>query len=323
MIPAARARASVGYHAAMTTRSTPHETANTGARNASSPPDDATAAIASLVRSHGGKLHGLALRLCGHRADADDLVQDVFLQAFRKWHTFKGQSSPSTWLYTIAVRSCKARMRRKGGIDRRMPAMSQLMPWREHTVMEVAAAPEGREDPSERREAVARVQSEIARLPEHLRLPLVLKEVLGLSVEDTAEALGLAVNTVKTRLHRSRLALRKAMTAKAAAVPAPAPLYEKQVCLDLLKAKLEAMDRGGAAAGFKVPQAEVCARCRAVFRELDLVQDACAHMGDGHLPAALRSRIMKAIADRDAQQAASSRKAPRGRRPVGAGARRG
>lgn len=306
----------------MPTRLTPHQPANAHALGAASPPADATAAIESLVQSHGARLHGLALRLCGNRADADDLVQDVFLQAFRKWHTFKRRSSPSTWLYTIAARSCKARTRRKGGIDRRLPAMSQLMPWREHTVMEVAAAPAGHEDPSERREAVVRVQTEIARLPEHLRLPLVLKEVLGLSVEDTAEALGLAVNTVKTRLHRSRLALRKAMTAKATAVPAPAPIYEKQVCLDLLKAKLEAMDRGGAAAGFIVPQAEVCARCRAVFRELDLVQDACAHMGDGQLPAALRSRIMKAITDRDSKHAASTRRAPRGRRPVRAAARR-
>jgi hypothetical protein len=53
---------------------------------------------------------------------------------------------------------------------------------------------------------------------------------------------------------------------------------------DLLKTKLEAMDRGGEPAGRKVPQAEVCARCRAVFRELDLVQDACTQMASGQMP---------------------------------------
>lgn len=277
---------------------------------------DARRAVTSLLKSHGSRLHSLALRLCGHRADADDLVQEVFLQAFRKWHTYTGRSSPGTWLYAIAARSCKSRLRRKGGVDRRMPALSQLMPWQESTVMAVAAAPSNGENSAERREAIQRVQSEITRLPEHIRLPLVLKEVMGLSVEDTADALSLATNTVKTRLHRARLALRKAMTNKTASVPAPPPIYEKQICLDLLKAKLEAMDRGGVAAGFKVPQAEVCARCRAVFRELDLVQDACAHLGDGDLPAALRSRIIKAITDRDQPPGAARHDVPRGRRPV-------
>lgn len=280
----------------------------------------AAEAIPALLDLYGPKLHALALRLCGHRADADDMVQEVFMQAFRKWHTFKGEADPGTWLYAIAARSCKARMRRKGGIDRRMPALSKLMPWRETTVMEVAAAPEGEEDPAERNEAVARVQMEIARLPEFLRLPLVLKEVMGMSVEDTATAMALAQNTVKTRLHRARLALRKAMTAKAAAVDAPAPIYEKQVCLDLLKAKMDSMDRGGTSAGFNVPQADVCARCRAVFRELDIVQYACTHMGDGPMPARLRGGILKAIRERDEAEQSATATPRRGRRPVAASA---
>ena len=277
---------------------------------------DAASALAALVESHGPRLHALALRLCGHRADAEDMVQDVFVQALRKWHTFRGEADPGTWLYAIAARSCKARTRRKGGIDRRQVAMSQLMPWRETTVMALAAAPEDRQSVSERSEAIARVQAEIATLPEHLRVPLVLKDVLELSVDDVAGALGLAANTVKTRLHRARLALRKAMTSKAASVAAPAPIYEKQVCLDLLKAKMEAMDRGGVAAGRRVPQAELCARCRAVFRELDLVQDACSQMGDGHMPRSVRRKIMRALQGREEAERASKSPPRRGRPPV-------
>ena len=128
--------------------------------------------------------------------------------------------------------------------------------------------------------------------------------------------MGLAQNTVKTRLHRARLALRKAMTAKAAAVDAPAPIYEKQVCLDLLKAKMDAMDRGGTSTVFKLPQADLCARCRAVFRELDLVQDACTHMGDGPMPARLRGAILKAIRERDELEGGATAAPRRGRRPV-------
>jgi RNA polymerase sigma-70 factor (ECF subfamily) len=280
------------------------------------PGTPAEIAIPALIDRAGGRLHGLARRLCGNAADADDMVQEVFLQAFRKWHTFRGDADPTTWLYAIAARACKARHRRKGGSDARAPAMSQLMPWSESTVTQLAAAPDDTAETAARNEAVSRVQREIARLPEHLRLPLVLKEVLELSVEDTASALGLAENTVKTRLHRARLALRKAMTAKSPGVHAPAPIFEKQVCLDLLKAKLDAMDRGGSARGFTVPQADVCARCRAVFRELDLVQDACSQLGDGAIPKALKTKILRALADRDAVERIQAHKPRRGRRPV-------
>ncbi len=280
----------------------------------------ASTAVAALADVYGARIRGLATRLCANRSDADDLVQEVFLQAFRSWPTFRGEADPGTWLHAIAARTCRRRFSRAAA--RRMPAASQLMPWSETTVMQVAAAPEDEESESERREAVARVQREIARLPSFLRVPLVLKEVLELSVEETGSALGLATNTVKTRLHRARLALRKAMTAKAAAVEAPAPIYEKQVCLDLLKAKMEAMDRGGRAAEFTVPQAEVCERCRAVFRELDLVQDACARMDEGTMPASLRATIIRAIEQRDRAERASEARPRRGRRPTQGRSRR-
>lgn len=259
------------------------------------PGSDPALAIATLLDEHGPRLHALAMRLCGNSADAEDMVQDVFMQAFRKWNGFRGESKPGTWLYSIAARSCKARMRRKGGVDRRTPALSQLMPWPETTVMHAAASPEGPESRAELNEAIASVQSAIVRLPEHLRLPLVLKDVLELSVEDVASALNLVENTVKTRLFRARMALRKIMTSKAPRVPAPAPIYDRQVCLDLLKAKMDAMDRGGNGAGFRVPRAELCNRCRAVFREFDLVQDACSELSKGELPAVLRASIVHAL----------------------------
>jgi RNA polymerase sigma-70 factor (ECF subfamily) len=297
-------------------RSARHAISPVSADTVITPATPASEAIPALVERAGGRIHGLARKLCGNLADAEDVVQDVFLQAYRKWHLFRGESDPATWLYAIAVRTCRSRARRKGGIDRRMPALSQLMPWSETKVMEVAAAPDDTAHRSQRNEAVARVQAEIARLPEHLRIPYVLKEVIELSVEDTAAALGLAENTVKTRLHRARLALRKAMTARSPLVKAPIPIFEKQVCLDLLKAKLEAMDRGGVAHGFAVPQAEVCARCRAVFRELDLVQDACARLGDGSMPSPLRRKILAALAAREDAERATESKPRRGRKPV-------
>ncbi len=267
--------------------------------------DPAATAIPQLVELHGPRLYSLASRLCGNVSDAEDMVQDVFLQAFRKWHTFKGDAKPGTWLYAIAAHSCKARLRRKGGIDKRMPAVSQLMPWNETRNVDLWGASgggmhgwggDGTGPVAEaiEHESARAVHEAILTLPEHFRVPLVLKEMLELSIEDVAKALNIKPETVKTRVHRARLLLRKAIV-EHAGVPkraAKAPTYEKQVCLDLLKAKLDAMDHGR---GFPIGQGIVCERCRAVFAELDLAQDTCARLADGEMPARVRKAILKAI----------------------------
>lgn len=249
-----------------------------------------------LVDRYGPRLFALASRLCGNAADAEDMLQDVFLQAHRKWDTFKGESSAGTWLYAIAAHSCKARTRRKGGVDRRMPAMSQLMPWRETTNLDVAHDEHGLSPVATaiERESARAVHAAILTLPEHFRVPLVLKEMLELSIEDVAAALALKPETVKTRVHRARLLLRKSII-ESRGMPkraAMAPSYDKRICLDLLKAKLDAMDRGR---GFPIGQSVVCDRCQAVFAELDLAQSACAHLAEGKIPARLRTAILRAL----------------------------
>ena len=272
------------------------------------PGEPVSTAVPALLARYGARLHGTARRMCGNEPDADDLVQDVFLTATAKWPAFRGESDPGTWLYTNAARACARKMKRR---RRRSTTTAELMPWHETTVTALGAGdPAGR---AERQEAVGRVQDAVSRLDEHLRLPVVLREVLGMSVEETARSLGLAENTVKTRLHRARLALRKALMAGARPVVAPAPIYEKRVCMDLLKAKMDAMDRGGGA--FCVPQAELCARCRTVFRELDLVQDACAAIAQGRLPDHVRRAVLAAAG---AGEPAQPR---RGRKPLGRSAR--
>jgi hypothetical protein len=118
--------------------------------------------------------------------------------------------------------------------------------------------------------------------------------MLELSIEDVAAALHLRPTTVKTRVHRARLLLRKAILNRPR-LPrhaAKAPTYEKQVCLDLLKAKLDAMDHGR---GFPIGQTVMCERCRAVFAELDLAQNTCARLADGDMPAGVRTAILGAL----------------------------
>jgi RNA polymerase sigma-70 factor (ECF subfamily) len=262
--------------------------------------EPAATAIPQLVELHGPRLYSLASRLCGNASDAEDMVQEVFLQAYRKWHTFKGDANPGTWLYAIAAHSCKARMRRKGGIDKRMPAVSQLMPWNEarNVDLDGLAGPGvngvGPLGEAIERESARAVHEAILTLPENFRVPLVLKEMLELSINDVAKALHIKPETVKTRVHRARLLLRKAIVDRRG-VPkraAKAPTYEKQVCLDLLKAKLDAMDNGR---GFPIGQGIVCERCQAVFAELDLAQNTCARLAGGALPHRVRKAILRAI----------------------------
>jgi hypothetical protein len=128
-----------------------------------------------------------------------------------------------------------------------------------------------------RKEAEAAVIEAIATLPLPVRLPLVLADIAELSTAEIAAILGLKDATVKTRIHRGRLQLRRALLARLPAAPAPPPDHDRQVCLDLLAAKQEALDRG---APFPVSPAALCARCRSVFTALDLGRDVCRHLGE-------------------------------------------
>jgi RNA polymerase sigma-70 factor (ECF subfamily) len=243
-------------------------------------------AIERLLAAHGPKLYALGLNICRSREEAEDLVQDVFVQAFRKWPQFRGESSPMSWLYTIAARTCRRRHRRRAGEPRRVIRLSDVTPFTESRTADRPDTAAGRA------EARERVQSAIAGLPAEYRLPLIFKDVLELSVGDAAAALGLKEATLKTRTHRARLALRKAMLRGRATRPAPPPIYDRTVCLDLLGAQLAAQDRGR---GFPIGREVLCERCRGVFSELNEAQSACAELARGNLPAGVRRAILTHI----------------------------
>ncbi len=243
-------------------------------------------AIPRLLERHGGDLYGLGLRLCRDPHRAEDLVQETFLQAYRHWAKFEGRSSPSTWLYAIASRVCHRFRRRRAGEPARMASLEELLPFGEPTMPDPG-------DGAPTAELRERVEEAVAALPPSFRMPLVLKDVHGFSVAETAAILGLRPATVKTRVHRARLLLRKSAASALPRRPGAAPAYSRRVCLDLLRAKQEALDRGVA---FPVGNEVVCERCRAVFASLDLAVDACRELARGELPAALRARILEATA---------------------------
>lgn len=246
-------------------------------------------AIPRLLAEEGGRLHGLARRICASAEEADDLVQEVFLRAWRHWEGFEGRAHPRTWLFTIAAHACQRMHRRRAGEPARMESLDADGPFAAETLGAVPA--EGGLEGEVRREAREHLEAAIAGLPDDFRMPLVLKEIVGLSVAEVAGILGVVEATVKTRLHRARLKLRDALDEALPRVALPPPAYERQVCLDLLHAKQEALDRG-------VPfdRELVCERCRTVFAELDTAQDLCREMAAGELPAGVRRRVLDAVA---------------------------
>lgn len=160
-------------------------------------------AIPELYVRYHEQLRRLGLGLLGgNGADAEDLVQETFLRAYEAWDGFEGRSEPSTWLYTIAWRTA-ARMRRRRSGEPRPADMV-------HPSEGIAApAPDGA-DPLEsliHEEEERRVHDALERLPIRYRLPISLKEIGGLSVEEIGAVLQLSDGTVKSRLHRGRAAL--------------------------------------------------------------------------------------------------------------------
>lgn len=169
-------------------------------------------AFETLVALHERMVFGLAARLLGDPEEARDLAQDVFLQVFRTVGRFKGQSSLRTWIYRIVVNLCRNRHRFwKRRARHRSCGLDELT-----RAEELRLSQPGIPSPFEaarRSERARHVQRALLSLKFDHRLVLVLREVEGLSCDEVAATLGVAVGTVKSRLARARDAFRTALTA--------------------------------------------------------------------------------------------------------------
>lgn len=165
------------------------------------------AAFEQLVRDNQNKVYSLALRFTGDRETAADLAQEAFLKAWRGLRGFQGESSFSTWVYRLTANVCIDYLRKKARREPVEPAVSlddQHGAWAEPADWE--QDPQRQLERSERGQALARG---LARLPDWQRQVLVLRELSGLSYQEIGEKLELDLGTVKSRLARARLSLRK------------------------------------------------------------------------------------------------------------------
>jgi RNA polymerase sigma-70 factor, ECF subfamily len=177
-----------------------------------------TAALEILMEQHASRVYRVAHGITQNAADAEEVVQDVFLTLFNKIHTFEERAALGSWLYRVATNAALAKRRGRRS-DREVPLDSILPTFlpdghrageREFTLRDWSRTPESALLSQETREIVQRA---IGLLPEQYRAVLVLRDIEGLGNDEVAEIVGDSVAAVKSRLHRARMVLREALTA--------------------------------------------------------------------------------------------------------------
>ena len=163
-----------------------------------------SAAFGALVRRYQDRLLSAVVHVSGSRDEAEDVVQEAFVQAYLKLTSFAGASSLYTWLYRIAFNTAISRRRkRRGGMEQA----------RDLGGSEPTDETEPAEDRLLRKERAAVVQRALAQLPDEFRTVLVLREMEGCDYDTIAQILDLPIGTVRSRLHRARLQLKIELTA--------------------------------------------------------------------------------------------------------------
>lgn len=163
-----------------------------------------------LVDAYSSPIYHLGLRMLGNPQDAEDVLQNTFLNALLHLSEFEGRSSLQTWLYRIAANEALMLIRRKKPeIDLETAESGDDADLRPRQFVDWSNLPE---DELLSGEAQQALDQAVARLPEPLRIVFVLRDVEGLSIKETAEALDLAETNVKTRLLRARMFLREQLS---------------------------------------------------------------------------------------------------------------
>ncbi|MBD3348156.1 MAG: sigma-70 family RNA polymerase sigma factor [Candidatus Eisenbacteria bacterium] len=167
-------------------------------------------AFGELVSRHESKVYGLCIKMLGNPEDAEDCLQEVFIKAFEALPDFREEARFSTWLYRIAYNACLMRIRKRKldtvPLDKPVQIGEEKM---QRDVADWTTDPRADVMNDELNEMLRKHINELQ--PDN-RIVFVLRDIHGLSTDDTANVLGLSVPAVKSRLHRARLFLRERLT---------------------------------------------------------------------------------------------------------------
>jgi RNA polymerase sigma-70 factor (ECF subfamily) len=259
-------------------------------------------ALEQLLERHQAQVYRFGMKMCGDPDDAQDVLQETLLAMARGVRDFRGASSISTWLYTIARSFC-IKKRRK----------SKFAPVGEHS-LETDVAPEATQlaDRAESpEEALAGKQIEraigqaLAALEPMYREVLVLRDIEGLTAPEVAEVLGVSVQAVKSRLHRARLAVR-AHLAPLLGVPAEATVTASGTCPDVLTLFSQHLEDeiSPDVCGEMERHLAGCSRCRGTCDSLKRTLALCQAAGHAApVPPSVQTSVKVALRDFLAEKA--------------------
>jgi RNA polymerase sigma-70 factor (ECF subfamily) len=249
------------------------------------------AALEALLARYQPQLYRFGLRMCGNVEDAGDVAQESLISMARSLRDFRGESSVSSWLYTIARRFCMKKRRR-----------SKFAPAREESLDAPGSTAGQLADPAPNPEQIAgnrELEMALVRAIDALEIPqrevLVLRDIEGLSAAEVATVLGISVDAVKSRLHRARLAVRHEL----------APVFGQQAietprrstCPDvpmLFSRYLEGEIDPAMCATLEAHLAQ-CSDCRAACDSLKRALAVCRQLPTPQVPASLAASIRTAI----------------------------
>ena len=165
-------------------------------------------AFEELISRYESKVFNLAMRFTRNQEDAEEVLQDVFSTIYSKIEGFRGQSAFSSWMYRIIVNAAFMKLRKRKqqatvSIEDLTPAVKQFCMERESLLANRS------DNITINKELRDKLEDSIGRLPDQYRAVFILRDVDGLSNQEVSEILGLSIPAVKSRLHRSRLMLRK------------------------------------------------------------------------------------------------------------------
>lgn len=231
--------------------------------------------VGKLLESYAPTIHRFALRMCRDPEDARDVVQETMLAASRSLGDFRGESSLTTWLFTIARSFCiKARRLRTGQPDRLLSLESEDV----KPMASRAAAPD---EAAGERELGRALEAAIDALDPMYREVLLLRDVEGLTAPEVASVLAIGVDAVKSRLHRARMAVRERLApllhadaATAPGCPDVLPVLSRYLEGEIARDDCAEMER----------HVESCPRCRAQCDSLRRMLDLCRASAKGAQP---------------------------------------
>jgi RNA polymerase sigma-70 factor (ECF subfamily) len=251
-------------------------------------------ALEELLERHEGRVYRFGMTMCRDPEDAKDVLQDTLLAMARGVRDFRGASSISTWLYTVARSFC-IKKRRRGKFD----------PERVHS-LDTDAAPEAArladpamapDDALAGKQVEQALERAIGSLDPMYREVLVLRDVEGLTAPEVAEVLGVSVQAVKSRLHRARLSVREKVAPLLGIPGAPAALGTCPDVLTLFSQHLEDEISADVCAEME-RHLEGCPRCRGACDSLKRTLALCRTAGpSAEVPAGVQASIKAALRD--------------------------